>query len=118
MHGRGAYKAGGMHGRGGMHGGGCVWQRAYVAGGACVAGGRAWQGDVHGKGACMAGGWHAWKGACMAEGCAWQILQDMVNERVVRILLECILVNSSLITQVRVALSGQQTLVGLHARSF
>ena len=46
-----------------------------------------------GGGASMAGG----VGACMAEGRAWQppprqILRDTVNERAVRILLECILV--------------------------
>ena len=82
--------------------GGCAWQR-----------GRVWQWGVHGRGACMAGGmcggghaWqgvsmaggHAWqegvhgRGTCVAGGCAWQILQDTVNEWAVRILLECILV--------------------------
>ena len=54
----------------------------------------------------MAGGWRAWQGACVAGGMcsrgayvavgggglAWQILRDTVNERAVRILLECILV--------------------------
>ena len=62
---------GGVHGgEGGMHGGGHVWQ------GMCVVGG------MHGRGACMVGaGEHA-----------WQILRDTVNERAVRILLECILV--------------------------
>ena len=83
-------------------------------------GGHAWLGmhggGVHGRGACVAGG-HAWlEGACMAWGHAWQggmrgqggvhgggcvtcmppgqmlRLQHMVNERVIRILLECILV--------------------------
>ena len=61
-------------------------------GGACVARRCAWQGG-------MRGGGHAWQGdACMAGGCAWQggvrghILWDTVNERTVRILLECILV--------------------------
>ena len=60
--------------------------------GAWRGGGRAWQG------ACMAGqGGHAWWGACVAGECAWhahplQILRDTVNERAVRILLECILV--------------------------
>ena len=61
--------------------------------GAFVAGGRAWQG------ACMAGGC-AWQGACMAGrgmhagGCDWQGERagHTVNERAVRILLECILV--------------------------
>ena len=55
---------------------------------------------IHGGGMC--GGGHAWPWGCMAEGMhgrgcawqegAWQILRDMVNERVVHILLECILV--------------------------
>ena len=69
-----------MHGRGACIAGGHVWQ------GACMAGGHAWQGGMHGRGACMAGGVHG-------GGCAWQILRDTVNERAVRILLECILVN-------------------------
>ena len=38
-------------------------------------------------GGCMAGGIHG-RGSCMPQ----QILRDMVNERAVRILLECILV--------------------------
>ena len=67
-----------------MHGRGHAWQ------GVCMAGG------VHCRGACMAGGMHgrghAWRGPCMARGHVWQILRDMVNERAVRILLECILV--------------------------
>ena len=84
---------GGMHGRGGVHGGACV------AGGACMAGG------IHGEGVCVAGvlcgRGHAWQGGMHGRGCAWQgghaplpqqILRDTVNERVVRILLECILV--------------------------
>ena len=66
-----------------------------MAGEACMAGG------LHGRGACMAGGMHgregrgacmAGKGVYMAGGHAWQILRDTVNERAVRILLECILV--------------------------
>ena len=59
-----------------------------VAGAACVArghtwqvGGGVWQWGVCGRGTCMVGG-----------GRAWQILRDTVNERTVRILLECILV--------------------------
>ena len=66
---------GGMHGgghtcmAGGVHGGG-----VYMAGGACVARG------VHGGSMCGRGG------ACMAA--------NTVNERAVRILLECILVYS------------------------
>ena len=90
-------------------GGGHVWW-----GGPCVAGGHVWQGGMHGRGyvcgrgacmageACMAGGMHG-RGACMVGGHVWQtgvcvphapcqILQDMVNERAVRILLECIAV--------------------------
>ena len=58
---------------GGVHGRGCAWQGVCMAGGMCGMG-------------------HAWQGACMAEGCAWQILRDMVNEQAVCILLECILV--------------------------
>ena len=57
------------------------------AGWACVATlgmhsrGRAWQGGMHG-GRCAWQGGHVWQGACV----------HMVNERAVRILLECILV--------------------------
>ena len=69
--------AGGVSGRG-VHGRGCAWQW-----GACVAGGCVWQGSVHGRGACVVG-------ACMAH--TLPILRDAVNERAVRILLECILV--------------------------
>ena len=70
---------GDMHGCGGMHGcRGCTWL---------------W-------GACMVAGGHAWlQGACVAVGGpAWWwggvrgIRRDAVNERPVRILLECILV--------------------------
>ena len=64
--------------QGGVCGGGaCVAVGCMHGRGACVAGGCAWQGDMRGKGACMAGG-HAW---------------HTVNERAVRILLECILVS-------------------------
>ena len=79
-------------------------------GGACVVGGHAW-GGMCSRGACM--GWHVWQGACMVGGmrgrghsgghawggwgvrgrgaCVpWQISWDTVNERAVRILLECI----------------------------
>ena len=64
--------AGGMWGcvAGGMHGAGRAW-------GACMVGG---------GGACMAGG------VCGGGGRVWQIQRDTVNERAVRILLECILV--------------------------
>ena len=88
---RGACMAGG----GGMCGGGHVWQGVCVAGhawkGACVVGGMcggrcAWQG-------------HAWWGYVCGRGMHGthgprQILRDTVNERVVRILLECILVRN------------------------
>ena len=55
----------------------------------------------------MTGGGHVWQGACVAGGHAWQgewvprrpptpqILRDTVNERTVRILLECILVKNN-----------------------
>ena len=70
-------------------GGACVacGRGAYIArdrgGEACVAGGCAW------LVACMAGGVHGMAGgACMPQQIPW----DTVNERAVRILLECILV--------------------------
>ena len=50
-----------------------------------MAGGHAWWGCAW-QGGCVV------VGACMAGGHAWQILRDTVNERAVRILLECILV--------------------------
>ena len=90
MHGGGACVAGDMHGKGeGMHGkGACV--------GGCMAGGHVWQGNewqgVVCGGGTHGGGGRAWQGACMAGGRAWQILRDTVNERPVRILLECTLV--------------------------
>ena len=68
-----------------------------MAEGACVAGGHAGQGAYMAggcawQGVCMARG-HAWQEVCVAGGGhAWQILRDTVNERTVRILLECILV--------------------------
>ena len=89
-----------MHGRGACVAGVCMV--GGMAGGACVTGG-VWKGGMHGgggmhsRGVCMAGG-HVWRGyACMAGGAYMpqQILQDTVNERAVRILLECILVASS-----------------------
>ena len=55
--------------------------------GACVAGVRACMAG----GVCMAGG-HAWQGGMCGGGHALQILRDTVNERAVRILLECFLV--------------------------
>ena len=78
VHGRGE----GLHGRGACVAGGHAWWEA------CMAGGHVWQGVMHGG------------RACMARGCAWQrggarqILQDTVNERAVRILLECIRVKN------------------------
>ena len=56
-----------------------------MARGSCVTG--KWGGT------CVAGG-HAWHGgrASQGEERAWQIPRDTVNERAVRILLECILV--------------------------
>ena len=89
--------------QGGMHGSEvCMAGGGMCGRGACMAGrGCAWQvGGMHGEG-------HAWQGgACMAcmvggtcmaggvhgVGHVWQILRDTVNERAVRILLECILV--------------------------
>ena len=113
VHGRG----GGMRGRGraGVHGGGGHAQ------GGCVVGGHVWQGRVCMAGGhvccggCVCGGGHAWQeghvwGACMARGMCgrgcmaggacmphtppWKTLRPRhtVNERAVRILLECILV--------------------------
>ena len=88
----------------------CVWQgghvcwRPCVAGsmhgrGVCVAGGHAWQGGLHGRGVCVAGG-HVWHGGMHGRGMCvpCQIPWDMVNERAVRILLECILVAIQLAT--------------------
>ena len=74
--------AGGMHSRGhawqgDMHSRGHVWWGACMAGGMC--GGACMAGGVHGMG-------HLWHGHTPP------ILRDTVNERVVRILLECILV--------------------------
>ena len=74
-------------------GGGRAWQRGMRGSGGsqlCVAEG------MHGRerGACM--GWgHAWQGGVHGTHAPRQILRDTVNERVVHILLECILVFSS-----------------------
>ena len=62
----------------------------------CMAGGHVWWGCVHGRGAYMVGACVE-GGGMHVGGHAWhtppqQILRDMVNERAVRILLECILV--------------------------
>ena len=63
----------------------------------CPQGG-AWQGGMRGRGGIHRGRAWCMHGGCMAGGmaggCAWQILRDTVNERTVRILLECILVTS------------------------
>ena len=80
-----------MHG-GGMHGGGHAWQGDMHGRGVCMAEG------MCGRGACMAGGMcgrgHAWcRGACMPHMPPQALqLRYTVNERAVRILLECILV--------------------------
>ena len=75
---------------GGMGGRGHVWQggmQGGICGGVCVAGG------MHGRGACVVAGCVAGglcgKGGMHGRGCVWQILRDMVNERAVCILLEC-----------------------------
>ena len=81
----------------GVHGGGVCQRGACVAGGVCVAGGmcgggHAWQEGVCGRGHAWWGCvWHG--GACVAAPPPHQILRDTVNERAVRILLECILVS-------------------------
>ena len=60
--------------------------------GACIVGGMCGRGGMCDRGHAWCGGVHG-RGACMAGGCAWQILRDTVNEREVRIPLECILVS-------------------------
>ena len=77
---QGVCMAGGMCGRGAYMAGGHAWWRGHVWQGACMVGGM----HSSGRGACVAGG------VCMMLGHVWQILRDMVNERAVRILLECI----------------------------
>ena len=93
--------------------GACVVGGVHGCGGACMAGGHAWlQKGVCGWGACVVDRGHAWLGKhvwlggvhgfggeCMVVwGGAWlqrgmhRIRPDTVNERAVRILLECILV--------------------------
>ena len=64
-----------------MCGGGCAWWGwGGMCGWACVTGGHAWWG-------------HVWWGACMVGAQADTTRYgDAVNERTVRILLECILV--------------------------
>ena len=75
----------------------CPQKGAYVAWGHAWQGGCAWQGGMHGRRVCVAGGC-AWQG-----GRAWQILRDTVNERAVRILLECILVITMFLSKVKFA---------------
>ena len=91
-------------------GGGCAWQGMCVAGcvcgrgvcvvgGACMAGGACVVGTcmagvclprgVHGRGCAWWGGGHAWHACSPADTTRYG---DVVNERAVRILLECILV--------------------------
>ena len=111
MRGSGLCLAGGVHGRVACMAVGHVWEGVCMVGGmsgmgACVVGVCVWHrgacmvGGMHGRGMFMVGGmcgrgcaWqgHAWWGACVR--CTpQQILRDTVNERAVRILLECILV--------------------------
>ena len=68
-----------------MAGGGVRGRGACMAGRVCVVGG------MHGRGVCVARG--AWQGGMHATCTPWHILRDSVNERAVRILLECILVH-------------------------
>ena len=73
-----------------------LWQGDVFTGVCLSTGGRAWQSGVGGRGS-LHGGGHVWWRVCVAEGHAWhaspqQILRDTVNERAVRILLECNLV--------------------------
>ena len=71
-----------------MHGNGDVHGRGFVVG-ACMAGVHVWQGSVHDRGACVEGGMHG-RGMCGGGGGMragkWPL------KRVLRILLECILV--------------------------
>ena len=75
----------------GVHGGGCMVGGMMV--GACMAGGMCGRGHAWQEGGYV-GGMHGGRHACHACPPPWQILrlQHMVNERVVRILLEYILV--------------------------
>ena len=73
-----------------MRGGACVAGEACMAWGVCSRG-HAWQ-----EGRVWQGG-HAWQGACVTHMPPRQILRlrHTVNERAVRILLECILVSAN-----------------------
>ena len=84
---------GGMRGcQGGMHGWGCAW----LLGGMHGCWGHVWLlGGMHGCwGTCVVAGGHAWLPGGMhgCQGGMRRIRRDTVNERAVRILLECILV--------------------------
>ena len=83
----GGMHGGGVHVYGGMHGwGGRAWQGACVLG-ACMAGG-----GMHDRGVCMAGGMRGVGHVYHARPPARYYEIRSVNERAVRILLECILV--------------------------
>ena len=110
MCGRWGCVAGGGHGwQGGVHGRGHVWQGwgSVWQGWGSVAGGHAWQGGmcgggVHGRGVWQGGmhgrdRMHAWQGgmhATHAPSADTTRFSDTVNERTLRILLECILVTA------------------------
>ena len=102
-------------GVGGMHG---CWGVCVVAiGGACmVAGGlgHVWlPGGIHDcRGACVVARGRAWlpRGVCMVVGGMHGIRRDTVNERAVRILLECILVPNEVTRRMAVSLHGKNTM--------
>ena len=72
--------------------------------GACMAGG------TYGGGACMAGG--VWQAACMAGGRTWQGRHGWQErrplKRVVRILLECILIFLIKSAQMKISQNGKE----------
>ena len=90
---------GGMHGCSGVESmGGCSRGHAWLLWGACMVALGGWHAWLF-WGVCMVALGHAWLiwGACMVAlwgGHAWDMTRygETVNERVVRILLECILV--------------------------
>ena len=96
---------GGVCMAGGMHGGRHAWHGVCLVGGvhgrgACVEGGHVWKGGMCGRGCALQGGMHG-RGAFVVVGACMPHMpppsdttrySDTVNERVVRILLECILV--------------------------